>query len=204
MSVSLSAALPPRKRGGGFGLRKTLGLLLIAAALILGGKAVYIHAKAELAQVLLERAFTQSLVTGKPVKAWSWADTWPVARLEIARLGAESIVLKGASGEALAFGPSLLDETARPGERGTSVIAAHRDTHFAFLKDVVVGDVISITRNDGLRFDYRVTGTRIADADASGIDRHAAGFNLVLSTCYPFDAITHGKERYLVEAELVH
>lgn len=202
MSVSLSAVLPPRKRGGGFDARKLLGLLLVAAALILGGKAVYIHAKAAVAQVLLERAFAQSLVTGKPVKAWSWADTWPVAKLEINRIGAEAIVLKGASGEALAFGPSLLDETSRPGERGTSVIAAHRDTHFAFLKDVVVGDVISITRNDGLRFDYRVTRMRIADADASGIDRHAAGFSLVLSTCYPFDAITHGKERYLVEAEL--
>ncbi|MBG1233095.1 class GN sortase [Aestuariivirga litoralis] len=180
-----------------------LGLLLIAAALALGGQAGYIYAKAALAQVLLERAFAQSVITGKPVKAWSWADTWPVAKLEINRIGAEAIVLKGASGEALAFGPSLLDETAKPGERGTSVIAAHRDTHFAFLKDVVVGDVIAITRNDGLRFDYRVTGTRIADADASGIDRHAAGFNLVLSTCYPFDALTHGKQRYLVEAVLV-
>jgi sortase A len=177
--------------------------MLIAAALALGGKAIYIHAKAELAQFLLERAFAQTIVTGKPVKAWSWADTRPVAKLEIRRIGAEAIVLKGASGEALAFGPSLLDETSRPGERGTAVIAAHRDTHFAFLKDVQVGDVVTLTRDDGLRFDYRVTGTRIADADHSGIDRFAPGFNLVLSTCYPFDAITHGKQRYLVEAEMV-
>ncbi len=203
MSVSFSAALPPRKRGGGFDLHKSLGLMLIAAALALGGKAIYIHAKAELAQFLLERAFAQTIVTGKPVKAWSWADTRPVAKLEIRRIGAEAIVLKGASGEALAFGPSLLDETSRPGERGTAVIAAHRDTHFAFLKDVQVGDVVTLTRDDGLRFDYRVTGTRIADADHSGIDRFAPGFNLVLSTCYPFDAITHGKQRYLVEAEMV-
>ncbi len=188
---------------GGINARRVFGVLLIATSITLFGQSAYIYAKAQLAQVLLERAFTQTLVTGHPVKAWSWADTRPVARLKIDRINAESIVLKGASGEALAFGPALLDETARIGERGTAVIAAHRDTHFAFLKDVKKGDMISVTRDDGLSFSYRVTGMRIADADQSGIDRHASGFHLVLSTCYPFEAITHGKQRYLVEAELI-
>ena len=72
-----------------------------------------------------------------------------------------------------------------------------------FLKMSVVGDLISITRDDGLVFTYRVTGTSIADWNKSGIDRHASGFNLVLSTCYPFSAITPGPLRYLVHAELV-
>jgi sortase A len=188
---------------GGISKARLLGALLITCSIVLFGQSAYIYAKAQVAQVLLERAFTQTLVTGHPVKAWSWADTRPVARLKVDRLGAESIVLKGASGEALAFGPALLDETARIGEAGTTVIAAHRDTHFAFLKDVLVGDAISVTRDDGLTFTYRVTGTRIANADQSGIDRHASGFHLVLSTCYPFGALTHGKQRYLVEAVLV-
>jgi len=205
MSISLPCSARPSQRWGGRkpDLREAIGLTLVAVALGLFAEAAYIPTKAVVAQVLLDRAFAQSLATGQPVKAWAWADTWPVARLEIGRIGAEAVVLKGASGEALAFGPSLLDETARIGERGTAVIAAHRDTHFAFLKDVVVGDVVRLTRDDGLRFEYRVTGTRIADADASGVDRHAAGFHLVLSTCYPFDAVLHGKQRYLVEAELV-
>ncbi|MGB3140558.1 MAG: class D sortase, partial [Aestuariivirga sp.] len=100
-------------------------------------------------------------------------------------------------------GPALLAETARIGEPGTAVVSAHRDTHFAFLEDVVAGDLISITRDDGQLFTYRVTGTSIVDWNKSGIDRHAKGFNLVLATCYPFDAITRGSERYLVHAELV-
>jgi sortase A len=186
--------------------RSTLNLLstlCILSAMLLFGNSVYIFAKAQLAQVLLERAFTQSIVTGSPVKAWSWADTYPVARIEIPRIDASAIVLHGSSGEALAFGPALLDETANIGERGTAVIAAHRDTHFAFLKDVEVGDRISITRDNGLTFTYRVSGMSIVDWNKSGIDAHAAGFNLVLSTCYPFDAITHGGQRYLVHAELV-
>ena len=187
---------------GGINTRRLVGIIFVGLSLFMFSQSLYIYAKAQVAQVLLERAFTQTLATGKPAKAWSWADTRPVARLTIDRIGAEAIVLKGASGEALAFGPALLDETAKIGEQGTAVIAAHRDTHFAFLKDVKIGDVVLVTRDDGLSFSYRVTGMRIADADQSGIDRNASGFHLVLSTCYPFGAITHGKLRYLVEAEL--
>ena len=90
--------------------------VLVGVALI--GKGATIYAKAILAQILLERAFDHSLAAGRPVKAWSWADTWPVARLEVPRLGASAIVLKGGSGEALAFGPGLLDGTPAPGEPG--------------------------------------------------------------------------------------
>jgi sortase A len=184
-------------------LLNLLSALCLGLSLFLSGQSIWIFAKAQLAQVLLERAFSQSVASGQPVKAWGWADTWPVARLEFSRIRASAIVLHGSSGEALAFGPALLNETSRIGERGTAVVSAHRDTHFSFLKDVLVGDRISITRDDGLVFTYRVTGTSIADWNKSGIDRNAAGFNLVLSTCYPFGAITPGPLRYLVHAKLV-
>lgn len=177
--------------------------LLIAASLMSFGNSIWIFAKAQLAQVLLERAFTQSILTGTPVKAWRWADTYPVARIKINRINAEAIVLNGSSGEAMAFGPALVNETARPGTRGTSVMAAHRDTHFSFLKNVQLGDLIEVERDDGLSFTYRAKQMRIVDWNKSGIDAHAAGFNLVLATCYPFDAITHGPKRFVVEAELV-
>ena len=184
-------------------LLNLLSALCLGLSLFLFGQSTWIFAKAQMAQVLLERAFSQSIASGVPVKAWGWADTWPVARIEISRIQASAIVLHGSSGEALAFGPALLNETSRIGERGTAVISAHRDTHFAFLKDVKVGDLITITRDDGLVFTYRVTGTSIVDWNKSGIDRNASGFNLVLSTCYPFNAITPGPLRYLVHAELV-
>jgi sortase A len=202
MNAVMFTTLAPTRfsRRGAFNL---ISILLLAASFTLFGNSIYIYAKAQLAQVLLERAFSQSLITGKPVKAWSWADTYPIARITIDRIAAEAIVLQGASGEALAFGPALLNETARPGERGTSVMAAHRDTHFSFLRNVKLGDLIKVMRDDGLEFSYRVVNMRVVEANHSGIDRHASGFHLVLSTCYPFDAIIHGTQRYLVEAELV-
>ena len=185
------------------GILNGLSALLLVASLSFFGHSIWIFAKAQLAQILLERAFNQSILTGEPVKAWSWADTYPTARIKIGRIGAEAIVLQGSSGEAMAFGPALVNETARPGERGTSVMAAHRDTHFAFLKDVKIGDLIEVKRDDGLSFTYRAMNMRVVDWNHSGIDAHAAGFHLVLATCYPFNAITHGPQRYVVEADLV-
>ncbi|MGY3463800.1 hypothetical protein ACVW0I_000671 [Bradyrhizobium sp. LM6.11] len=70
-------------------------LVLALIGVILFGDGAYIHAKAWLAQVLLEHAFDRSVATGEVVKPWSWADTWPVARIEVRRIGASAIVLEG-------------------------------------------------------------------------------------------------------------
>jgi sortase A len=178
-------------------------LALALVGLILFGDGAYIHAKAWLAQVLLERAFDSSIVTGRAVKPWSWADTWPVARIEVKRIGASAIVLDGASGQALAFGPGHLHQTVDAGERGVAVYAAHRDTHFRFLRNVAIGDVIEITRGDGKRFRYRADSSAVVRFDASGINPAAEGFELVLATCWPFDTLTSGPERYILHATLI-
>ena len=179
-----------------------LPLVLAVTGLILFGQGAYIHTKAMLAQVLLERAFEATIATGRETKPWSWADTWPVARIEVQRLQARAIVLAGSSGQALAFGPGHVERTPDAGERGVAVYSAHRDTHFAFLKNVTIGDEIDVTRRDGRAFRYRVDATSVVRFDASGIDPLAGGHELVLSTCWPFDALTQGPERYLVHATM--
>lgn len=176
--------------------------MIALIGVILFGQGSYIHAKAMLAQVLLERAFTASLASGQPVKPWSWADTWPVARIAVKRLHASAIALHGSSGQALAFGPGHVANTPDAGEPGIAVYSAHRDTHFRFLGKVVVGDDIEVTRRDGHRFSYRVTGTSVVPYDASGIDAHDAGTGLALTTCWPLDAVTDGPLRYVVHATL--
>jgi sortase A len=166
------------------------------------GEGLWIKAKAAVAQVLLERAFADTVAMGHPVKPWSWADTWPVARVEVPRLGANAIVLHGGSGQAMAFGPGHLSNTAEPGEAGTVVFAAHRDTHFAFLGSIATGDEIKVTRSDGLTFTYRVTGTEVVSFDRSGIDAKAPGHHLVLATCWPLDGLRRGPLRFVVHADL--
>ena len=182
---------------------KFFPILVALLGLILFGHGAYIHAKALLAQVLLERAFDRTIATGHLTKPWSWADTWPVARIEVKRIGARAIVLAGSSGQALAFGPGHVELTANAGERGVAVYSAHRDTHFAFLRNVRIGDEIDVTRDDGKTFRYRADGASVVRYDASGIDPLTEGHELVLSTCWPFDALTSGPERYLLHATLI-
>jgi sortase A len=186
-----------------------IGIVIpIAVALLIGGgvlvgQAIYIHAKALIAQVLLERAFAQALVSGQDVKPLAWADTWPVARVRVPRLGRGAIVLAGTSGQALAFGPGQVERTPAAGEPGTAIYSAHRDTHFAFLGKLDVGDDIHVVRRDGRAFRFRVTGTSVVRWDASGIDPSGAGRRLALVTCWPLDAKLPGPLRYVVHAELV-
>ncbi len=178
-------------------------LLFALIGLILFGQGAYIHTKALLAQVLLERAFARTIATGRPVKPWNWADTWPVARIEVKRLHVSAIVLAGSNGQALAFGPGHVEATADAGERGVAVYSAHRDTHFRFLENVAIGDEIDVTRRDGRTFRYRADGSTVVRFDQSGIDPVTDRHELVLSTCWPFDALTSGPERYLLHATLI-
>lgn len=198
MAAGVSIAAPRRSvlTAGAAALLALIGLVLL-------GQGLWIHAKAMLAQALLERAFDEAIASGKPAKPWPWADTWPVARIEFPRLGESVIVLAGSSGQALAFGPGHVEGTPDAGEAGIAVYAAHRDTHFAFLRDVRVGDEIRITRADGGIARFRMTGSDVVRWDRSGIDPTANGRHLALVTCWPFDARTAGPLRYVVEAEAV-
>jgi sortase A len=179
-----------------------LALLLLTIGGWQAGHGAFLYGKAWLAQVLLRDAWqrTQAGAAG-PVRPWPWADTWPVARLEVPRLGIDEIVLAGGSGRTLAFAPGHVDGTALPGGAGNSVIGGHRDTHFRFLRDLVPGDTVVVTTVDRRRVAYRVVEHRVVRDGAAAIRLDVDGAWLTLATCYPFDAIVPGGPlRYVVTA----
>lgn len=159
----------------------------------------WIPAKAVLAQLLLQRAWDISLQTQKPVKPWPWADSWPIGRLRQPQLGVDVIILEGASGEALAFGPGRLEGSSQLSKNEHSVLAGHRDTSFTFLKDLQDGDKIfveSLTTQDT----YTVESTQVVPADKLYLDTKRS-HTLSLVTCYPFESVMpHATLRYLVTA----
>ena len=155
---------------------------------------------------MLHSAWSASLADpgGVPVKPWPNADTWPVARLEVARLGIDQIVLAGASGRTLAFGPAHHGESALPGGPANTVISGHRDTHFKFLGKLDAGDEVTLTNRDGATLVYLVTQTAVVHVDDVAIELITPRRLLTMMTCYPFDALNPGTPyRYLVTAELI-
>ena len=177
-------------------------LLLAGCGLWMIGQAAVIPAKAWVAQILLERAFAESVAAGGPVRPWPWADAAPIARIRVPRLGVDQIALSGGSGEALAFGPTLLPRSGRLGERGTAVFAAHRDTHFRFLAELRPGELIEVEEVSGRTTRYRARVVRVVRYDAFGIDRHATRSSIALVTCWPIGGSGRGPLRYVVRAEL--
>lgn len=180
----------------------------LAMALALAGIAVladggWIVAKAQLGQWLLQRAWQRSQVTGAAVKPWPWADMHPVARIYAPAQRADVIALSGATGRTLAWGPGHLDGSAIAGESGNAVFTAHRDTHFAFLANLRIGERIVVENADGSRAQFRVSGTSIVAASALHLRAETAVPMLTLVTCYPFDAVAPGTPwRYVVTATL--
>jgi sortase A len=174
-------------------------LVAVGATQVAGG--AWIHAKAALAQALLELAWDATREGGQPVRPWPWADTWPVARLSLPRLGASMVVLAGDSGRTLAFGPGHTLGSAEPGTAGTTLVSGHRDTHFSVLRELIPGDAIEIERRDGGVIRYLVASLDVVDARDSTIRAVYEPFALVLVTCWPFDAITPGGPlRFVVTA----
>ena len=175
------------------------GCLAIAAWQ--AGDAAYLHAKAWLGQRLLLEAWNEAKSGGHAVKPWPWADTHPVARLTVPGHRIELLVLAGANGRTLAWGPGHVDTSAKLGESGNAVVTAHRDTHFGFLRALTRGDAIIIETPGGAVRRYRVERSTIADHRALKLPADDHSTTLSLVTCYPFDAVDPGTPlRYAVIA----
>ena len=173
-------------------------LLITGSFLLVDG--LWIRAKAVLAQLLLQHAWEETLNTGLATKPWPWADTWPIARLKMERLGIDLIVLEGESGEVLAFGPGHLPASSDPGTDGHCIIAGHRDTSFRFLQHLLQDDVITIQTADENVHKYLVREITTGKAEKLYL-RESNSPVLTLVTCYPFDSLQSGTEfRYIISA----
>jgi sortase A len=179
-------------------------VILLSTSLWQLATAGWIQGKAIIAQQLLNHSWDKTLIGAgddkkpSPHKPWPWADTWPVAKLIIPQHDVEQIILAGDSGSSLAFGPGHSFASATPNSAGTTVISAHRDTHFSFLKDLDIGDQIVIQTTDKT-ITYQIYDMQVVDSKTFRIQPAGNERTLVLVTCYPFDAVTAGgSSRYLV------
>jgi sortase A len=189
-------------------MKKTIQVtsaLILIAGISLTGRALYLHAKAELAGILIRQAWKQSLQSGEEHAPWPWADTHPVARIEIPRLDYDEIVLEGATPRTLAFGPARLVNGAGLGEPGNLVLAGHRTSWFLPLENIAAGDTVRIEWFDThhrqlLERTYTVDTMRVVDPSDTTFLAPTSKDVLTLITCYPFGSSPRSPQRYMVRA----
>ncbi|USG60439.1 sortase [Sneathiella marina] len=178
-------------------IARTVAFLLVAVLLSVAGwqlgQAGLIAGKAWAAPVLIKWSWDHRDADEMPEKPWPWADSYPIARLEVAGEDITRFVLAGDNMRNLAFGPVLSEVAA------SQILFGHRDTHFRFLKNLTPGQSLSFQKAGGPARNWRVQQADIVAADALSVPAAAADPALLLVTCYPFDAMeTETDQRYVV------
>ena len=181
-------------------------VLTLLAGVSLSARAAYFRAKAELASVLIHRAWEARVTRGESRPPWPWADTHPVARLQIPRLGYDEIVLEGASPRTLAFGPARLLSGANFGQAGNVVLAGHRTSWFKPLEAIRLGDTMQLQWLDGRSHQVRqrtyvVNKIDIVVPEDVTLLAPTASDSLTLVTCYPFNHSPHSPQRFVISAK---
>ncbi|BFM12393.1 hypothetical protein R50072_25460 [Simiduia litorea] len=182
---------------------RLLQTALLLCGLYFGASASWIHIKAELAQLLIQHAWQKTLASPEQkITPWAWADTRPVARLQLPNKKM-LMVLDGAQGNSLAFGPGLVAGSDTLGQ-GFSVIGGHRDTHFAALENAKPGQRLAVQTHHGDWIAYRITDVRVIDIHQTALEKQATE-GLILVTCYPFHTIeSDPNKRWVVTSERIN
>ena len=96
-------------------------------------------------------------------------------------------------------------QSTYPGKKGRTIISMHRDTHGRFLKNLKEGDLISLKTKEGSNLVYKIYAFAIVDASKIKLRMDTPESELILYSCYPFNAVnTGGPMRYVVQAILTN
>ncbi len=123
------------------------------------------------------------------------------AVLSIPDLDLKVPVYADSSDLAMDLGAGLIPGTARPDEAGNIGIAGHRDGYFRVLKDIEIGDSITLQTPQGERR-FRVQETLIVDPLDVEVLEATDASSVTLVTCYPFYFVGSAPQRFIVKAEL--
>lgn len=175
-------------------------MLTLAGARYAAGAVQADRARAEWdgQQAALAVSRARASANGPPMRP-AMVEGAPVARMVIPAIGLDEIVLEGVRGNDLNGGPGHVPGSALPGERGNSVISAHRDRHFNHFDKLVVGDTI-VTESGALRTIWVVKGRQVIEKDSPALFQ-TKDATLTLTTCWPIRYFGPAPERLIVTAK---
>jgi sortase A len=164
---------------------------------------------------------TTTTIAGVPPSSTTTTTTKPppppppegeaVARIQIPKIGVDSIVVNGVSRDDLRKGPGHYPDTPLPGQEGNAAIAGHRTTYgapFGDLDQLAQGDLIQVRTLQG-NFKYRVreqlivrpTDVAVIEPTPVNPNDPSKGFEatLTLTTCNPKYSAA---QRLVIKADL--
>jgi len=126
-----------------------------------------------------------------------------IGSLSIPVLNKELPIIQGTGENELKKGVGHFIQSVLPGEKDNCVLSGHRDTVFAKLGELKIGDKLIVQTSAGI-FTYEVGETKIVDKDDRTVIVPTDSAVLTLTTCYPFNVFDLApQERYILTANLV-
>lgn len=122
--------------------------------------------------------------------------------IKISEKGKSIGIRPGTSDAVLNKGAGLDESGVGLGEKGNTIIYGHREEVFWDLKDIKIGQLITLETFSGT-YTYQVTKTRVTYPQDTSIYDASPTHKLTLVTCHPFVYMGATPERFVVEAELV-
>lgn len=147
-------------------------------------------------------ASAASAKAGTPAPAAVEIENGLIGLLEIPRLGFSEIVVHGDDDDTLRIAIGHLPDTPLPWQSGNSALAGHRDGRFRPLKDIKVGDRITLATRQG-NLHYVLRETKIVMPDDLSVLTPTDTRTLTLITCYPFAYVGRAPKRFILRAEAV-
>ncbi|HQR35276.1 MAG TPA: class D sortase [Blastocatellia bacterium] len=166
----------------------------------------YVLFEAQLYQADQTRKFEQALKnknmahaanTGLPVREGS-----SLGQIRISQIGLTAMIQEGTGEETLQRAVGHVQGTSLPGQHGNIALAGHRDTFFRGLRQIRLGDEITLTTFSG-SYRYRVESTKVVEPEETEVLDPATDDILTLVTCYPFNFVGSAPKRFIVLARKI-
>ena len=188
-------------------LKKAISFIafcLIALALVSLARVSATPIKAAVGQYLLNAAWERTLNTGNKNTPWADADFHLIGKLTVPRLNVSRVILSSASGEAMSWGVGSVIPFKSSSVNSPIILAGHRDTHMQFMSELQMGDSLELQLSDGSTKSYKITASEVTTTPQLTLnDQSEKNDKLILTTCWPFNGIQSGPERFVMTGELI-
>ncbi len=125
-----------------------------------------------------------------------------IGRIEIPRVGVSAVILEGVDDRTIRRAVGHFPETPLPFQGGNMALAAHRTAEFRGLRNIRLGDEVSVVSDRGT-FKYRVERTWVVRPEDVSVLDPSPDKVLTLVTCFPFDFQGSAPERFIVRARSI-